>query len=316
MVSMLIEGCGKMTQRNKANFALLGVAMVWGSSFVLSKDTLNHLQTFNFLALRFLLSGAICSILFYRNMLTLTKRTLLHGTIIGTVLFFAYALWAYGLNFTSASKSGFIIGFAVVIVPMLSAVILKKMPPTPSIAGAFVAVAGLAMLSLDGGTALHKGDLLTLAAAFMFALHIITIGQFTLTADSIALAVVQISVVGILSLPVTLIWESPVIPIGTQVWLNLSLLIVLCTAVAYIVMNHMQKYTSPTHTALIFTTEPVFAAFFAFLLLGETLNLRGFIGSIFILSGMIISELNWKKIFASSKRTSSVPVSQAQNESS
>jgi drug/metabolite transporter (DMT)-like permease len=303
MVSMLNKGCEPMTQRNKANLALLGVAMVWGSSFVLSKDTLNHLETFNFLALRFIMSGLICSIIFYRNMLTLTKRTFFHGVIIGTVLFMAYGLWAYGLNYTSASKSGFIIGFAVVIVPMLSALILKKVPPPASIAGALVAVAGLAMLSLDGGSSLQKGDLLTLAAAFMFALHIITIGQFTLTADSIALAVVQISVVGILSLPVTLIWETPVIPRGTQVWFNLMLLIVLCTAVAYIVMNHMQKYTSPTHTALIFTTEPVFAAFFAFLLLGEMLSSRAVAGCLLILSGMVVSELKWKKILRSSKQS-------------
>jgi len=81
-----------------------------------------------------------------------------------------------------------------------------------------------------------------------------------------------------------------------MVWLNLSILIVFCTAVAYIVLNHMQKFTSPTQTALIFTTEPVFAALFAFLLLGETLSPKGFAGSLLILTGMIISELNWRKI--------------------
>ncbi|SMP61287.1 DMT family transporter [Anoxynatronum buryatiense] len=285
-----------MNRQTKANLALLGVSMLWGSSFVISKNTLDHLQTFNFLAIRFILSGMICSIIFYKKMLTLNRRTMLHGTIIGTVLFFAYGLWAYGLNFTTASKSGFIIGFSVVIVPLLSALILKKIPPRASIAGALVALIGLALLSLDGSAPLQKGDLFTLAAAFLFALHIITIGKFTLTADSFALAIVQISVVGLLSLPVTLIWETPVIPTAGTVWLNLALLIVLSTAVAYIVMNHMQKYTTPTQTALIFTTEPVFAAVFAFMLLGETLKPQGVVGSILILCGMIIAETNWNKI--------------------
>lgn len=285
-----------MNRQTKANLALLGVSMLWGSSFVLSKNTLEHLQTFNFLAIRFILSGLICSLLFYQKMRTVNRRTLLHGTIIGTVLFVGYGLWAYGLNFTTASKSGFIIGFSVVIVPLLSAVLLKKVPSRPSVAGALVALAGLALLSLDGTTPLQKGDLFTLAAAFMFALHIITIGKFTLTADSFALAIIQISVVGLLSLPVTLIWEAPIIPSSGAVWLNLSLLIVLSTAVAYIVMNHMQKYTTPTQTALIFTTEPVFAAIFAFLLLGETLKPQGMVGSVLILCGMIIAEMNWNKI--------------------
>lgn len=285
-----------MNRQTKANLALLGVSMLWGSSFVLSKNTLEHLQTFNFLAIRFILSGLICSLLFYQKMRTVNRRTLLHVTIIGTVLFVGYGLWAYGLNFTTASKSGFIIGFSVVIVPLLSAVLLKKVPSRPSVAGALVALAGLALLSLDGTTPLQKGDLFTLAAAFMFALHIITIGKFTLTADSFALAIIQISVVGLLSLPVTLIWEAPIIPSSGAVWLNLSLLIVLSTAVAYIVMNHIQKYTTPTQTALIFTTEPVFAAIFAFLLLGETLKPQGMVGSVLILCGMIIAEMNWNKI--------------------
>ena len=287
-----------MKQQTKANFALLMVAMVWGASFVISKDTLNHLQTFNFLAIRFILSGVLCSILFYKNMKTLTKQTFFHGVIIGTVLFMAFALWAYGLNFTTASKSGFIIGFAVVIVPVLSAIMLKKKPSRAAVLGVIIAMVGLAMLSLDGHTALQKGDLYTLAAAFMFALHIITIDQFTLTADSFALAIVQISVVGVFSLILTLIWETPVIPIDVQVWTNLGLLIILSTAFAYIVLNHMQKFTSPTHTALIFTTEPVFAGLFAFLLIGETLPLQGIIGCILILSGMVISELNWKKLLS------------------
>ena len=286
-----------MSHRTKANLALLMVSMVWGSSFVLSKDTLAHLQTFTFLTLRFLLSGLLCSILFYRNMLTITRRTALHGIIIGTVLFGAYGLWAYGLNFTTASKSGFIIGFSVVIVPLLSAIFLKKMPAKASILGALVAITGLALLSLDGSNALEKGDLFTLAAAFMFALHIITISYFTLTGDAMSLAIIQITVVGLLSLPVSLIWENPVIPMGINVWTNLTLLIILCTAFAYIVLNHVQKFTTPTHTALIFTTEPVFAALFAYLLLGEILRINGIIGSLLILSGMVISELDWNKWF-------------------
>jgi drug/metabolite transporter (DMT)-like permease len=137
----------------------------------------------------------------------------------------------------------------------------------------------------------------------MFAMHIITVGKYTVKVDSIAMAVIQIAMVGILSSFGTFIaGEATLIPRGFDVWFSIFILAALATSGAFIVQNAMQKFTSPTHTALIYAGEPVFAALFAFLMLGEILSPQGILGSILILSGMLISELDWKALFKTYKK--------------
>ncbi|SDK00874.1 DMT family transporter [Natronincola ferrireducens] len=286
-----------MSKQLKADLALLGVAMVWGASFVLSKNSLDHLQTFNFLAIRFLISALLSSLLFYKNILNIKKDTLKYGVLIGCILFTAYAFQTLGLNYTTASKSGFITGFSVVIVPILSALLLKKKPERAAIVSVFLALLGLGFLTLDTTLTFNIGDLLTLIGALFFALHIITVGKYTVKVDSIALGIVQIAVVGILSTLFTFTVEIPVLPKGVGAWTSILILAVFATSFAYIVQNAMQKFTSPTHTALIYTGEPVFAALFAYILVGEVLTKGGIFGGILILAGMLIAELDWKSLF-------------------
>ncbi|KAB3534777.1 DMT family transporter [Alkaliphilus pronyensis] len=293
-----------MTKQLKADLALLGVTVVWGSSFVLTKGALDYLPTFNFLAIRFIIAAFLSSIIFYKNMLSIKAETLKYGVLIGVVLFAAYALQTVGLNYTSASKSGFITGFSVVIVPVLSALLLKRPPHKEAIVGVILAIIGLGFLTIDSTLLLNKGDFYTLIAAIMFALHIITVGKYTVMVDSIAMAIIQIAVVGVLSLFVTLSVENPIIPKGFDIWSSILILSMLATSGAFIIQNAMQKFTSPTHTALIYTGEPVFSAMFAYLLLGERLTGQGIFGSILILAGMLISELDWKRFFAVNKEKS------------
>lgn len=287
-----------MSKQLKADLALLGVTIIWGSSFILSKNSLDHLETFNFLAIRFLISALLSSIIFYKNMIHIQKDTLKYGILIGVILFAGYAFQTVGLNYTTASKSGFITGFCVVIVPVLSALLLKQRPERAAVIGVILALVGLAFLTLDSSLALNIGDFLTLIGALMFALHIITVGKYTVSVDSIALGIVQIATVGILSLLFTVTIETPIIPSGVEVWTSILILAVLATSVAFIVQNTMQKFTSPTHTALIYSGEPVFSALFAYILAGEVLTKGGIFGGILILSGMVIAEMDWKTIFS------------------
>ncbi|KAB3530079.1 DMT family transporter [Alkaliphilus serpentinus] len=286
-----------MKKQLKADLALLGVTVVWGSSFVLTKNALDYLPTYNFLAIRFILAALISSIIFYKNILSINKDTLKYGIIIGIILFGGYAFQTVGLNYTTASKSGFITGFSVVIVPIVSALFLKQKPHKEAVAGVILAIVGLGFLTLNSSLTLNIGDTLTLIAAFMFAFHIITVGKYTVMVDSIAMAIIQIAMVGVLSLFFSFAIENPTIPRGFDVWLSILILATLATSGAFIIQNAMQKFTSPTHTALIYSGEPVFSAVFAFIMLGERLTKQGILGSVLILSGMILSEMDWKKMF-------------------
>lgn len=283
-----------MTKQIKADLALLGVTIGWGASFILTKNALASLATFNFLAIRFILAFVVSAIIFYKNLKNIDKNTLIYGTFIGFILFAGYAIQTIGLNYTTASKSAFITGFSVVLVPIFSALLLKAFPERAAIMGAVLALIGLGLLTLDGNLALNIGDLLTVIAALGFAMHIITVGKYTVKVDSIALAVIQIGVVGLLSLITSLIIEVPIIPVGTGVWVNIFILSLICTSGAFIVQNAAQKYTTPTHTALIYTGEPVFAAIFAYFMSGEILKPRGLFGAFLILMGMLVAEIDIK----------------------
>ncbi|OPJ56287.1 DMT family transporter [Alkalithermobacter paradoxus] len=286
-----------MKKQLKADLALLLVTIIWGSTFVLTKNALESLETYNFLAIRFVIAFVVSSIVFWKNMKNINKNTLKYGFLVGILLFSAYATQTIGLLYTSASKSGFITGFAVVIVPIASALLLKKLPEKESIIGVTCAIVGLALLSLDSNLKPNIGDFYTLLCAFGYAFQIILVGKYTNEVDSIAFAIIQIGTVALFSILFTFMLETPVIPSNSKAWTAILVTSVFATSGAYIVQTTMQKFTSATHTALIYSGEPVFSAIFAYILLGEILSTQGIIGSILIFVGMIISEVDLKSLF-------------------
>ncbi len=279
------------TRRLQADLALLVITVGWGSSFILTKNALADLSTFNFLALRFLLAFAIAASIFAKRMLMANRQTWRAGIIVGTVLFLGYALQTLGLTMTTASNSAFITGFSVILVPLLSALVFRTNIAWSAILGTIMALAGLALLTLGDKFQLGLGDGLTFLCTLAFASHIILVGHYTKGVDSIVLGVVQIGVVGILSTVTTFVFEAPIVPLNADVWLNLTILAVLCTAGAFIVQSVAQQYTTATHTALIYTGEPVFAALFAYFMVGEILTTRGLIGAALVVMGMLTAEL-------------------------
>ena len=281
-----------------ADILLLIVVIFWGYSFVAIKDALSYISPFNFLACRFIISFIILIVIFRKRLEKLNKETIIYGVIIGIFLFFAYAFQTIGLKYTTASNAGFITGFSVVLVPVFSVLFIKSKPSTESIIGVIFAFIGLYLLTYNKGYEINKGDILILFCAIAVAFHILTVGRYTVRSDSILLTVVQIGVVTFLSLFSVIIFETPAFPKGPGVWEAILITAVFSTVGAYLVQNIAQRFTSPTHTALIFSGEPVFAGIFGYFILNERLSDWAIIGCILILSGMIISEL---KIFKATK---------------
>lgn len=287
-----------MTKQLKADIALLLVTVGWGASFLLTKNSLAELPTFNFLTIRFFIAFALSSVIFYKNMLKIDKNTLKYGILLGFVLYLSFAFQTVGLNYTTASKSAFITGFNVMLVPVFSAILIKKLPQKKIVLSTLIAFVGIGLLSLNKNVSgVNLGDIYTLICAVFCALHIILVGKYTVKSESIALAVIQIGVVTVLSLLTSIATESPTLPTSMNVWSYIVILSVVCTSGAFIVQSIAQRFTSPTHTALIYTAEPVFAAVFGYIFLREILSKQGMIGAFLILSGMIISEIDFKALF-------------------
>lgn len=282
---------------------MLLVTIAWGASFILTKNVLGELETFNFLAVRFFIAFLLSWILFFKEMIKTDRKTFKNALVLGLIMFGAFTFQTMGLNFTTASKSAFITGINVVMVPIISSVFLKEKPELKTIIAVIGAFLGLSMLTMDGGiTSINIGDIYTFISAILFAMSIIMVGKYTKESKSVPLAVYQFGVVAFFAGLASSFFEDFTISISRSASADIMILVVFCTIGAYVVQSVAQKYTSSTHTALIFTGEPVFAGIFGYILLGEVLGGVKLLGAVVIVLSMLFSEisvgdiLNYKKM--------------------
>ena len=273
-----------------ADFSLLLVTFVWGSTFVIVQLAIEDLPPLPFLAIRFFLAFISLLPFLYFQKAHISKSTLIKGMALGVFLFSGYAWQTVGLQYTTASNAGFITGLSVVIVPALVAITTRKLPSRSLILGILFALVGLALLSLGDQFQLNKGDLMVLACAISFALHIFFVGRYAPETNATVLASAQILTVSVLSAISSVFFPQPMMHFSTNVWVALLVTAIPATSLAFFVQTKMQQFTTPTHTALIFSMEPVFAAVSAFLFIGELLTPRGLLGAGLVLVGMLIAE--------------------------
>lgn len=276
--------------RTWADFSLLLVTLVWGSTFVIVKWAIADLPPFPFLAIRFFLAFISLLPFLWLQKAHITKKTVLKGMAVGIFLFSGYIWQTLGLQYTTASNAGFITGLSVVIVPTLVTITTKKLPRPSLLLGIISALAGLALLSLGDHFQLNKGDLMVLICAISFALHIFFVGRYAPKTNATVLASAQILTVSVLSGIFSFILPQPPLHFTSNAWLGLLITAVPATSLAFFVQTKMQQFTTSTHTALIFSMEPVFAAISAYFLAGEVLTVKGLIGAGLVLGGMLIAE--------------------------
>lgn len=279
----------------KADFTMLVVTLFWGSSYLFMKMGLESIQAFNLVALRFGLAFIIAGLLFYKRLLKVNKQTLKSGFILGTILFFAISFVTIGVKTTTASNAGFLFGLAVVFVPLLLTILFKKRPEKKVVLGVVFSITGIALLTLTDGLKISPGDLLIILGALLYAVYIIVTDKCTKETDTISLGVIQLGVTGAMGMVFSFIFEKPQLPTSAESWIAILALGIFCSAIGFIGQTAAQKHTTPTHTGLIFSLEPVFAALFAFIFAGEVLAARGYLGASLVLLGIFISKIDFYK---------------------
>lgn len=278
-----------------ADLSLLLITLVWGSTFVIVKWAIVDLPPFPFLAVRFAIAFVSLLPFLWFQKKYLNWDTLLRGAAIGTFLFSGYAWQTVGLQYTTSSNAGFITGLSVVFVPTLVAITTRKLPSRSLVLGVLFALIGLALLSLSNSFQLNNGDLMILVCAISFALHIYFVGRYAPSTNATVLASIQILTVSVLSGISSFIFPQPSINFSSTAWVGLLVTAIPATSIAFFVQSKMQQFTSSTHTALIFSMEPVFAAISAYFLAGEFLTPRGFLGAGLVLAGMLVVEFSGSK---------------------
>jgi drug/metabolite transporter (DMT)-like permease len=277
-----------------AQLALLSITVIWGWTFVLVKVGAGELGPLSFLAWRFAVASLALLLLFGLRLRRVDRKGLLQGLWIGLALFAGYLFQTWGLLYTSATKSGFVTGLSVILVPLLSAAAFKERVTCKGWLGAGLSATGLGLILLGRGGAgemgLNLGDLLTLLCALSFALHIILIGRFVNLENYPAILVIQVGLVLVLSLAGALLLERPTLAISAQGWEAILVTGLFATALAFFLQNRFQPLSTATQTAIIFSAEPVFAGLFGYLLLGERLSGPQLLGAAAILGGIVISQ--------------------------
>ncbi len=278
-----------MSQRTKAELLLVSTTFIWGSTFVIVKGALADASPFPFLAVRFILAGLLMFGVMARG--HLPRETLVPCLWLGIWLFTGYAFQTWGLVFTTPSKSAFITGFSVILVPLIT--LFHGHPLRAANAGgAGLGLLGLYFLVLPSGVGgANRGDLLTLFGAMAFAVHIVLVGTYTRRFSFLHLAPGQILVVGIMAALAVPFARTSTLHWTGRLVLAIVVTAILATAFAFSAQVWAQQYTPAAHTALIFALEPVFAALASRVVTKEHLGGKVLLGSTLILAGMVISEV-------------------------
>lgn len=266
---------------------MVGAAFLFGTTFVVVKDAVADAGPVPFLAVRFLIGGGVVWLFAVRRPAEAESGVIRAGIACGAVLCAGYLFQTIGLQYISSSVSAFITYLLVLIVPLLSALVLRRPPTAPTIAGILLAAVGLYLLH-GAKPSFGKGELLTLGCAFCFAVHIVLLAQFAPRYDSIRLNAIQLTVVGAVCLIPGFFTGGYAFPLS--VWLAAVYTGVAASAVAFGLMVWAQRRVGPSRTALLLMLEPVFAAV-AGALAGDHLGVLGLTGAALILIGILVAEL-------------------------
>lgn len=279
--------------RWRADVLLTLVCLIWGATFIVVKTAVNDISILLFLTIRFSIAAVLLIVLAAARKHSPPFRASLRGGILaGIFLFTGYVLQTTGLHYTTAAKTGFITGLYIPLVPILGALLYRKMPLSSEALGVVLAFAGTALMTIQGDVfRIGQGDLLVACSTIAYALHLLVLNHYSKVTDVGWLAALQISTAAVLGW-VIFWWAEPVSVRWTQpVWIALAVTSVLATAFAFTALTWAQKYTTATHSVLILSFEPVFAWLTSYVAAGETLSGRGVAGALLILAGILLAEL-------------------------
>jgi drug/metabolite transporter (DMT)-like permease len=272
-----------------ATLVLLGITACWGSTFFLIHDLLDRVPAVDFLAVRFSIAAVLLLVVAPRAVLRLSPTARRQAAVLGGLYGVAQILQTAGLAHTPASVSGFITGMYVVATPLFAAVLLHSRITRLTWVAVLLAFAGLAVLTLDRFS-VGYGEALTFVAAMLYALHIVGLGAWSNARDALGMSILQVVMVAVICLVVSAP-HGIVLPDNGRDWLAVVYMAVFPAALALLGQTWAQAHLPATRTAIVMSMEPVFAAFFAVLLGGESLTVRMVTGGLLVLVAMLVVEI-------------------------
>ncbi len=286
-----------MTKRELAADAILVLtAMIWGTGFVVMKNTLDSVPPAAIIAIRYAIASVLTAIMFRKHMKGLTRADVARGAATGVLLSLAYIIQTIGLQYTTAGKNAFLTTVYVLLVPFGCYFVLKQKLRAKNFIAAALMLLGIGFLSLDGESGgLNIGDVLTLVCGVFYAAHIMAIERNQKKMDAYALIVLQFFFASAFALVYHLIFERGMaIEVNSGVIGGLVYLSVFSTTIAMSLQNIGQSMAPASHAAILLSLESVFGALASCIFLGEVVTQKMMLGFGVIFAALVVNELRTK----------------------
>lgn len=271
--------------------ALFMTAFIWGTSFVVLKNTLDSVGTLWVLAIRFSVSAVLLALFAVKQLRRMDKRVVKGSVMMGLCLAVAYIVQTYGLKYTTPGKNAFLTATYCVLVPFMAWGIYKRKPDASNILAAFLCLIGIGFVSLSNlSEGVNVGDMLTLLCGVFYALQIIMMEQYAAHGEALSISTVQFASAAALCWVGALLFEQPPVAVPTAAWLNIAYLSVMCTAVCFFLQAWGMKYTPSSTAAVLMTLESVFGTFISVLFYHEPMTAKLLLGFALIFVAVLISE--------------------------
>ena len=270
--------------------ALLTAALIWGSSFIVMKNAVEGVPVFMLLGIRFTVGCLLLMLILHRRLKTIGKKQLLHGAVVGTLLFAAYTVQTFGLRETTPGKNAFLTAVYCVLVPFVNWVIFRRRPTGWNWLAAVMCLAGIGLVSLEGDLTMNRGDALTLVGGVFYALHLVAVSRFGEEDDPVMLTMLQFGASAVWCWGLSLLTESLPNPFPTNAWFELAYLAVFATTAALLLQNVGQSVTPAAPAAILLSLESVFGVAFSVMLGAEGLTAQLVFGFALIFLAVVASE--------------------------
>ena len=292
--------------RSRAELLLAGVITARATSYLFSKLIMQSMSMFNMLGIRFLLAFTLLLILFFKRIRKINRKTFAAGAVMGCLYFLVMTAELNGLKRTSSGNVSFLENTAIVIVPLLQAVLLRRFPRWKAVICALLCLIGVGFLTIGSGMAFGAGEMFCMLAAFLYACAILTTDRLThgnidalasgivqvgMNIDALAAGIVQVGMIGALSLTASLLFEAPRLPSGMLEWTGIVMLAVVCSGFGFTLQPVAQSGTTAERAGMFCALNPMVATILGIVFLHEAFTVQSAVGGGLILAGILISEL-------------------------
>lgn len=270
--------------------ALLVTTLIWGTSFVVQKNTLDSISTLYLLSIRFTVATVFLFLLGIKGIKRLNIEYLKGGVVMGVMLSAAYIVQTYGLVYTTPGKNAFLTATYCIITPFMYWAYKKKRPDKYNFTAAVLCIVGVGLISIDSDLSVNKGDALTILCGFFYALHIIATDKFAEGKNPALLTAVQFGTAAVVTWILAFIFEPVPNGIPTDALFSIGYLSIVCTGLCFLLQTFGQKNTPPTQASILLTLESVFGTLVSIVFYHEKMDIRLVMGFVVMFASVLISE--------------------------